>query len=348
MGVSQDMRRISSLDGLRAISIILVLLGHLAGTRGFPSSFKIFEHYANFGVHVFFIISGYLITGLLLREREQSSRIDLLEFYRRRFYRIFPPAYLYMFVVTIIAWRILKTSDIAAAFLYFSNYHDGPWPLGHLWSLSVEEQFYLIWPAILALFFAARTRVLVLATVCCPLLRIVLQLTGCRFVDTGFFTVFDAIAAGCLLSIYWKDLQRFDKFLLSKWALVCPLIALALPLQYFGGPRWLHHIFFASGLTVMHLAIALCLYNAVRMEWRVLNIVPVVWVGQVSYGLYLWQQLFLNRQDQHSWVTAFPQNLVLALACTAASFYGVEKPFLRLRDRGKRGKEGSKASAAAV
>jgi peptidoglycan/LPS O-acetylase OafA/YrhL len=86
----------------------------------------------------------------------------------------------------------------------------------------------------------------------------------------------------------------------------------------------------------MHAAIALCLYNAVRMEWRVLNFAPVVWVGQVSYSLYLWQQLFLNRQDQHSWATAFPQNLLLVFACAAASYYFIEQPFLRLRDRGKR------------
>jgi peptidoglycan/LPS O-acetylase OafA/YrhL len=315
---------------------MLVLLGHLAGTRGYPSSFNIFEYYANFGVRVFFVISGYLITGLLLREREKTSHINLLEFYRRRFYRIFPPAYLYMLVVTVLAWRTLKVSDIAAAFLYFSNYHEGPWPLGHLWSLSVEEQFYLIWPAMLALLFAFRTRLLVLATICCPLLRIILYLKGWRYADTGFFTVFDAIASGCLLSVYWKELHRFDKFLLSKGALVLPLLALALPLQNLGGPRLLHNIYYAAGFTVMHVAIALSLYNAVRMEWRVLNVAPMVWVGKVSYSLYLWQQLFLNRHAQHSWSTAFPQNILLAFACAAASYYLVEQPFLRLRDRGKR------------
>jgi len=316
---------------------MLVLLGHLAGTRGSLPSLKVFEYYANFGVRVFFVISGYLITGLLLRERERTSHINLYEFYRRRFYRIFPPAYLYMFVITIIAWRTLKASDIAAAFCYLSNYHEGPWPLGHLWSLSVEEQFYLIWPAILALFCAFRARLLVLATVCCPLLRVILYLRGWRFVDTGFFTVFDAIAAGCLLSIYWKELHRFDRFLLSNGALVLPLVALALPLlQEPWVPRLFHNIYYAVGFTVMHAAIALCLYNAVRKEWRALNFASVVWVGQVSYSLYLWQQLFLNRQDQHSSATAFPQNLLLAFACAASSYYFVERPFLRLRDRGKR------------
>jgi peptidoglycan/LPS O-acetylase OafA/YrhL len=342
------MRRISSLDGLRAISIAFVLLGHLSGTRGFPLGFTIFEYYASFGVRVFFVISGFLITGLLLRERERASRIDLLEFYRRRFYRIFPPAYFYMLVVTILAWRMLKAFDITAAFLYFSNYHEGPWPLGHLWSLSVEEQFYLLWPALLVLLFALRSRLLVLATVCCPLMRVIFHLWGWRYVDTGFFTVCDAIAAGCLLSVYWEDLHRLDKLLLSKGALVWPLLALALPLQNLGGPRLLHNIYYATGFTVMNLSIALCVYNAVRMEWRILNIAPIVWVGKVSYSLYLWQQLFLDRQNQHSWINAFPQNLLLAFACAATSYYVVEQPFLRLRDRRKRRMGTSKAPVAAT
>jgi peptidoglycan/LPS O-acetylase OafA/YrhL len=240
-------------------------------------------------------------------------------------------------VMTILLWRTLKPSDIAAAFLYFSNYHKGPWALQHLWSLSVEEQFYLIWPAVLASFFALRTRLLLLATVCCPLLRVLLYLKGSPYVDTGFLTVFDAISAGCLLSIYWEKLHRFDGFLLSRAAVVLPLVALGLPMvQNPQVPRSVHHIFFVVGFTLMNFAIALSIYNAVQHGWRFLNFAPVVWLGVLSYSLYLWQQAFVNPHNTLSWSTAFPQNLALALACAAASYYFVEKPFLRLRDRAKR------------
>jgi peptidoglycan/LPS O-acetylase OafA/YrhL len=82
----------------------------------------------------------------------------------------------------------------------------------------------------------------------------------------------------------------------------------------------------------MQVCIAVCIYNAVSNQWRWLNGKAMIWIGTISYSLYLWQQLFLNRNDQvHGW-TAFPQNLLLAFACAAASYYLIEQPFLRLRE----------------
>ena len=136
--------RIPSLDGLRAISIILVLLAHLSGTRHFVKS-GVFEIYGNVGVRIFFVISGYLITLLLLKEHERTATISLRDFYIRRAYRILPAAYVFMLPVILWYARSLNRVTILAAVTYTSNYiHVGNWILGHLWSLSVEEQFYLL------------------------------------------------------------------------------------------------------------------------------------------------------------------------------------------------------------
>src|SRR5215831_9629535 len=162
--MSQD--RIPSLDGLRAISIAFVFVGHLAGTRGFPvpAAAGNAVNIAELGVHVFFVISGYLITRLLLQETASSGRIDLGNFYLRRTLRIFPPYYALLaalLAADLLGAVALHRHDILRAMTYTTNYDEGrSWYVGHTWSLSVEEQFYLLWPAVVLL---ARPRRAVLA-----------------------------------------------------------------------------------------------------------------------------------------------------------------------------------------
>jgi peptidoglycan/LPS O-acetylase OafA/YrhL len=329
-------KRIPSLDGLRALSIGMVLLGHLDGTQHFPRALYHITHFANFGVRVFFVISGYLITHLLLKEHGKSGRIHLGEFYRRRAFRILPPACLYMIVVIVAYGHAFSWQNIVIGFAYLTSYFIGttPWPLGHLWSLSVEEQFYLLWPLALAIAFASRMRIALYAVLAAPLLRVAFYLVGWRDIGYYFPTVADAIAAGCLLAIAWPWLRRFDRYLLSPAAATAAAFfagAIAL-IPELGGPGLPNRIYYTVGLTVMHLAIAVCIYNAVSNQWRWLNSKAMVWIGTISYSLYLWQQPFLNRNDLVHWWTAFPQNLVLAILFAAGSYYLVEQPFLRLRD----------------
>jgi peptidoglycan/LPS O-acetylase OafA/YrhL len=328
-------KRIPSLDGLRAVSIGMVLLGHLDGVRYFPRALYHLTHFANFGVRVFFVISGYLITHLLLKEHGKSGRIDLAEFYRRRAFRILPPAYLYMVVVIVAYGRLFSWQNIVTGFAYLTSYFISttPWPLGHLWSLSVEEQFYLLWPLALAIAFGSRMKFALYAVLAAPVLRVVFYLVGWRDIGYYFPTVADAISAGCLLAIVWPALRRFDRYLLSPAAIVAPFLAGAIALlPELGGPGIPNRIYYVLGLTIMHACIAVSIYNAVMKRWRWLNSSAMVWAGTISYSLYLWQQPFLNRNDQVHWWTAFPQNLVLAFLFAAASYHLVEQPFLRLRD----------------
>ena len=156
------MKRIPSLDGLRAISILLVVLAHLSKTGHAPHVFK--SYYANLGVDCFFVISGYLITTILLKEHRLTSTISLREFYVRRAYRIFPAAFVFMSLALVAYWPQFRWYNITAAFLYLANFDlTRPWIFGHLWSLGVEEQFYLLWPSVLKRWHKHRTIILAAA-----------------------------------------------------------------------------------------------------------------------------------------------------------------------------------------
>jgi len=110
-------------------------------------------------VRIFFVLSGFLITSLLRREQKETGTIRLKEFYIRRAYRLLPAAYVYLIAVTVIFHQSLPYRYLVAAYLYLTSYAlHSPWPLLHLWSLSVEEQFYLVWPAALAIGLIAARR----------------------------------------------------------------------------------------------------------------------------------------------------------------------------------------------
>jgi peptidoglycan/LPS O-acetylase OafA/YrhL len=124
-------KRIPSLDGLRAISITLVVLSHLLAWK--QVSPGLVGRYGKLGVHVFFVLSGYLITKLLLREYDGTSTISLRDFYVRRALRIFPAAFLFLAVVIALYWREMRWYHIGAAVLYVANMDPSrPWIFGHL------------------------------------------------------------------------------------------------------------------------------------------------------------------------------------------------------------------------
>ena len=147
-----------SLNGLRGVSILIVVIYHLGVSQ---NSFYYIIFNGDLGVNIFFVISGFLITTLCIKEKVQTKTISLRDFYVRRILRIFPVAYLYIIVVIILN-LIFKLGisyvSVIAAGLYISNFsafrrHHFDWYLGHFWSLSIEEQFYLMSPISLKLNF---------------------------------------------------------------------------------------------------------------------------------------------------------------------------------------------------
>ena len=343
MAATSESGRIPSLDGLRAISIVLVLFGHLAGTRSFPVPYHAADFFdlGSLGVRVFFVISGFLITGILLREVRASGGIDLPRFYFRRTLRIFPPYYAFLAVAIVggAAGALeLNQGDILHALTYTMNYHpERSWHLGHTWSLAVEEQFYLLWPALLLLL--GRRRGLWLAAifvVMAPVIRVGAWdlVPSIRFgMSHRFEMAADSIAIGCVLAGIDGWLRRqhlYARLLTSRLFVVVPIAVVAIgTLQ--NRPR-------SSAVlsTAMNVGIALCVHRSVQYPHdaigRVLNARPLVWVGLSSYSLYLWQQVFLNRASSAA-VCEFPLNVALAFVAATLSYYAIERPALRYRGR---------------
>jgi peptidoglycan/LPS O-acetylase OafA/YrhL len=346
--------RVAPLDGLRAVSILLVILHHLKGTAGAPAFFGVIGNAidaGNLGVRVFFVISGYLITGLLLRELERTGTISLRTFYWRRTLRIFPPAYAYLAVLAVlvaIGTLALTGRDLVAGFTYTMNFYLGPWTprqwqVGHLWSLAVEEQFYLLWPAVLLTLGVRRSVVLVASlVVLVPALRVAalfgIQPAPVTTVAPFLFNA-DWLAAGSLLALGRSWLLRIASYRTIRatgwWS--CVLVASGLAAWSALGHWRVRELTSVWTLVAVTLLIEQITGDvrpwAVRwLAWR-----PVVWIGRVSYSLYLWQELFCNRYV-HTWYTAFPANVVLAFAAASASYYGIERPVLAWRDRSRHAK----------
>jgi peptidoglycan/LPS O-acetylase OafA/YrhL len=340
MSLSKD--RIACLDGLRAVSIVFVILGHLAGTRGFPlRENALSASLAFLGVRVFFVISGLLITGILVGELRDAGKIRLDRFYFRRTLRIFVPYYAFLSVATILDAShvvLIPSGDVIAAATYTTNYDvHAPWPIAHTWSLAVEEQFYLVWPAVLVLLGSRRAFVAAAAViVCAPLIRLgewQFLPAWSNGVGHRFETCADALAMGCLLAGIraWLATRPVYAAALRSRAALTVVGAVVVGMVVFDAhPR----AAFAVGWSVQNIGIAFvidyCLSQHGRGLSAFLSTRPLVAIGRMSYSIYLWQQLFLDRTSVAA-QCAFPLNLVAVAVCATVSYYGVELTSVALR-----------------
>lgn len=330
-----------SLDGLRAISISLVLLGHLSGTRGFVTLDLGIGDYAHLGVVVFFVISGFLITRLMLLEWVKNGRVSLKRFYERRAIRLFPASYTFIACVCLLSLAgifHLRATDLWHAVSYTVNYLPNRGKqIGHLWSLSVEEQFYLIWPLTFILLGSRRVGWVAVGVILfgpCARFGDWLFLRGTPYHDLEMFPmVADSLAMGCLLAKLSDWLETKSRYLqLFRPIYSIGMLVLILVINRFLG----YSAVSVFGSSIINLALAVlihrCVYCSRDMVGRLLNWKPVAFVGVLSYSLYLWQQLFLNR-DSRAWTATFPQNLIFAVAAALGSYFLLEKPLMKLRRR---------------
>lgn len=312
--------RIPSLDGLRAISIVAVIVGHVAKAM---HSRAVWGAYGNTGVRIFFVISGYLITRLLLSEQQRTSKISLREFYIRRGFRILPAAFVFIAVAKIIEWREMSWYHVAAAAFYLANYTSLPWIFGHLWSLSVEEQFYLLWPGILKIWFKQRIPILLAVMFFCPVLHVVLyyfKIPGGG--DALFPVVADNLAVGCLLAMLESRIPRIPGYAALAMALAVVLI------PFYPGRTVARTLIQALVIHPIYLlSIAGVVLHVIRRPYWLLNCRPVEWLGRISYSLYLWQEPFCPNPNFRSGYA-----IVFALAAACVSYYAIEQPALRIRD----------------
>jgi peptidoglycan/LPS O-acetylase OafA/YrhL len=336
--------RIPSLDGIRAIAIGLVVISHFSKDSGWGDPLDL----GSLGVRIFFVISGFLITGLLLKELDKDGKINLPRFFFRRTLRIFPAFYFYivcMLILTALGGTDLPMRDAWAALTYTSNYSTSLHPVvAHTWSLATEEQFYLIWPA--ALFFAVRkTRaisVLLLLVLAATISSRILSHRLGHNVPAFFNT---PIGVGCLLALTKERLRRvglYSAWLKSWLGLLTPvfIVVANFPSYHSVGAR-------DAILSLMeNIAIALwidwAVSNSSTVTGRLLNTRVFVAVGIGSYSLYLWQQPFLGLMYSHPtlllsepWkaIAILPLRIALIVACTSFSYFVIERPLMRIRGR---------------
>ncbi|HYC01981.1 MAG TPA: acyltransferase [Azospirillaceae bacterium] len=332
------------LDGLRAVAVSLVLVHHF-----WPDLHPVVWHAGHLGVRLFFVLSGFLITAQLLAARTGAANTGpiLRRFYWRRAWRLLPAYYACLFVMLALdaegirgsaGWHLAHLSNIHFAW----NATWDPWVANHFWSLAVEEQFYLLWPAILlALPVRALPAACLAGLAIGPLFRLLGAFLGWN--DMAMLGLLpaslDALAAGCLLAVVGPSLPGRGA---GPAGFALLLFSLALPFSGEGGPL-------AAALPDL-LALPFLVWLVARADrgfggvaGRLLQHPWPVGLGRISYGVYLWHPLLLWGAGQLGERTGWweqatgPWGLALlaplSIALAALSWVLIERPSMRLRDR---------------
>lgn len=332
---------------------------HCQFAQGFPKSLApvikwLFD--GNLGVRFFFLISGFLITHLLLQEFNQTGTISLRKFYTRRALRILPVYLIYLLVLcllqTFTVWHQLPITWTAnltftTDFLPLRFFNE---PTNHLWSLAVEEQFYLLWPLLLiqvGLKGSNRTVFYILGAplVVAPMCRVIAYLnvspTVLRplFNDFSFLVNFDSLAVGCIAAIFLIRNESQVSAALKRylWESICLALFLVL-VPYVCYRLFLFGIFMVPlGNTLQAVGFAILLLQSILSPqyFEPLNWPVIKTVGILSYSIYIWQQIFMTPPYtfgfSNLWFMSFPGWLLAACSVAALSYYGLEKPLTGLR-----------------
>jgi peptidoglycan/LPS O-acetylase OafA/YrhL len=350
---SERSAHIPSLDGLRGIAALIVFCSHLGLDEFIPGGF---------GVTIFFFLSGYLITTLLRTEFEQTADVNLKNFYLRRLYRIFPPLYLVLAVLIILTElgvfpNLMSFQGVAAQLAQITNYyllsvkpdesahmviHTGP-----MWSLAIEEHFYLIFPVallfLLRRYTYQRIAAIFVATCLVVLLwRYVLVLVigvSTDYIYSATDSRLDSLLFGCIMGMWWNPALDQGRVPVGKrgWTI---LLMLAAPLLMVG-------FLYRSPLfrdtwryTLQGIALFPAFYCAVRYsEWpmfRWLESAPMRGLGKISYTFYLSQLPCIELVKRHCTynpVVVAPLGLILALGFSTLVYFYCERPFAAVRRR---------------
>ncbi len=349
------------LDGLRAISILLVMGFHQLG----PITYFFGDQFSGWaGVDLFFIISGFLISSILLKEQDRDGTFSMKNFYVRRWLRICPAYYVFltaMFVFMLSQGRH-EYSAFAVAGLYLSNidlaFGWGLMPpitgLAHTWSLSVEEQFYLLWPAAMKISKGKAFALCVSLIVLVYFWRLFLITQGCSWmrISSGLDTKLDSLMFGVLAAMLWRkpNVSSYLKNLFSQngtQALVA--LAVLVSLHFLGHPSVDEkeaQLFFwgikmpLTLISMTTLLLSLVSNTNTRLV-KFLSTKPMVFIGRLSYSLYLWH-IIVNFPQFHNfyghvfhnkkYVVEFAK-YATCFSLAAFSYYCVEQPFLKLKSK---------------
>jgi peptidoglycan/LPS O-acetylase OafA/YrhL len=340
---------IPSLDGIRAVAVSLVFLAHSGLENLIPGGL---------GVTIFFVLSGYLITTLMRIEHARSGSISYRGFYLRRLLRLMPP----LFIVVAAAGLLAAVSAIDGGFtsgglfsalFYFGNYHvishdfhGMPAGIGLVWSLAIEEHYYLLYPPLAALILRVGRvglSVSVLSVLCAAVLAwrywLVFHGGSEAYLTMATDTRVDAILIGCLMALLrnpWLDPVPAPRALYD-WGTAAVCVAVLM-----GTLLYRDEVFrLTARYTLQSLAIAPLIYLAVaradRLPFRWLNARPLVYIGTISYTVYLSHHVILLGLAKHwpqmSWIWLTLVGAVLTLSVAEPMRRWVEQPCATLRKR---------------
>jgi peptidoglycan/LPS O-acetylase OafA/YrhL len=341
------MRYEPSLDGLRAFSVLSVVFYHIS-ENWMPGGWA--------GVDTFFVLSGYLITSLLAREMDETGTIRFGRFYIRRVLRLGPAlGCLLAFIVFAALFtpfserRVELLRGAAISLVYMMNWSRAfawfpPWVLDHTWSLSMEEQFYLLWPALFLFFKRGRPVLwLTLTLVIVTTWRVFLASTGAEPERTynGFDTHSDGLLLGCVIAL----LPRLRLGAVASKSIVIPVAGL---ISIFFFLQFRTYFTQTAGLSISAVLSAWIILALEQDNWlkKFLSMKPLVYTGRLSYGWYLWhfplirmarytlQRMHLSANGGADWIGFNCALVVVSYVVAMLSFEFVETPFLRLKNRG--------------
>lgn len=353
------MNPILGFDGIRGLAAIAVVLHHMDAWTAIAGTGPVGQAIAPMigggaGVQAFFVLSGFLITTLLVYEFESNGTVSVRQFFIRRSLRIFPLYFGFMILATVlyqIDSKVTSPTSLAYGFAYAYNFIPVSAYtsfMGHTWSLAVEEHFYLIWPWVFLLFFARWPRILLLLLAVFIFTSLPLhaflalsEIGRNYFVERWTFIAGSSIAAGCLLALLLKSERyknRCASFLTSNIALFAACLIYALP-AFAHGRSWMFDAivsgyFRCAGIT---LAIGWLVFNQDSIVSKVLEQPALRYLGTISYGIYMYQGLFLatgpSRQTDVLWPPQQEYGIWLLVVAAPLSYHFFELPFLRLKQR---------------
>jgi peptidoglycan/LPS O-acetylase OafA/YrhL len=339
------MKHIQQLDGLRAFSVLGVILYHL-GIPGFGMGWL--------GVSFFFVLSGFLITRILIESKESNNFFS--NFYIRRSLRIFPLYYLYIFIVFIycLYFDVQGVNNWLYYVFYLQNYTMA-WngfayvpgqELGHTWSLAVEEQFYLLWPLVV---FLCNRKLIFISAIILSCVAISSRFYLAEYTSivsfAPLFSTMDTLLIGAIIAVISVN-QRAMRII------SCTLLAVGLfwfiSVVKFGALIYGWHKGIEAANQSLYLSSSILFAGVIGViasgvvKAKFLTIAPLIYLGKISYGLYLWHPFAIQVVDSLQyrghllWITGpmvLASKLALTIAISALSFKFFELPFLRMKDR---------------